>query len=64
MQVQTITVNGKTLSKAETQTLRMTLAMVTIDLEELDPRRQLEGLEASEHLKNIRQLRMLVGENT
>jgi len=61
MQIQTITMNGKTLTNAETLTLRMALAMVTIDLEEVDPKRKLDGLEASEHLKNIRQLRLLVG---
>lgn len=62
MQIQTITLNGKMLTDAETLTLRMILAMVTIDLEEMDPRRSLDGLEVSEHLKNIHRLRMLVGE--
>lgn len=62
MQIQTITMNGKTLTNAETLTLRMVLGMITIDLEEIDPTRKLDGLEVSEHLKNIRQLRMLIGE--
>ena len=62
MQVQTITMNGKTLTNAETLTLRMVLGMIAIDLEEIDPKRKLDGLEVSEHLRNVRQLRLLVGE--
>jgi len=62
MQVQTITMNGKTLTNAETLTLRMALGMIAIDLEEIDPKRKLDGLEVSEHLRNVRQLRLLVGE--
>ncbi len=62
MQIQTITVNGKTLTKAEALTLRLAFAMITMDLEELDPKRKLDGVEVSEHLKNIKQLRSLVGD--
>jgi len=62
MQIQTITLNGKVLTNTETLTLRMALAMVTIDLEELDSERKLDGFTVSEHLKNIGKLRILVGE--
>ena len=62
MQVQTITINGKTLTNAEALTLRMVLGMIAIELEEIDPKRKLDGLEVSEHLRNVRQLRLLVGE--
>jgi len=62
MQIQTITLNGKVLTNTETLTLRMALAMVTIDLEELDSERKLDGLTVLEHLKNIGKLRILVGD--
>jgi hypothetical protein len=55
-----VTINGRAITNAEAETLKMILDMATMDLQSLDPKRVLEGNEVAAHLENISRLLKLV----